>query len=86
MITGINGYDNGNDNGNGNDGFITVEQAAAHTSISFLEQAEQPPIFQQLPRGGQNKLKMKMRGNGRIFYIAEAFLFYSNEILLLMHS
>ena len=42
------------------DGFITGEEAAAR--ISFLEQAEQPPVFNQLPRGAHNKLKLKMKG------------------------
>lgn len=40
------------------DGFITGEQAAAQ--ISFLEQAEEPPVFQQLPRGAVNKSKLRM--------------------------
>lgn len=39
------------------DGFITGEEA-----VRFLEQAEQPPIFNQLPRGANNKLKLKMKG------------------------
>lgn len=39
------------------DGFITGEEA-----VRFLEQAAQPPIFNQLPRGANNKLKLKMKG------------------------
>lgn len=42
------------------DAFLTGEQAAAQ--ISFLEQADRPPIFEQLPRGAQNKSKLKMKG------------------------
>jgi hypothetical protein len=43
------------------EGFLTGEQAAAQ--ISFLEQADRPPIFEQLPRGAQNKSKLKMKGS-----------------------
>lgn len=42
------------------DNFITGEQAAKQ--ISFLEQAERPPIFNQLPRGAKSKSKLKMKG------------------------
>lgn len=50
--------DNNDDSTKG--GFLTGEQAAAQ--ISFLEQADRPPIFEQLPRGAQNKSKLKMKG------------------------
>ena len=62
LTTNGSGNDDGYGNDDDNDGFITGEQAASR--ISFLEQAEQPPIFQQLPRGAHKKLKMKMRGSG----------------------
>lgn len=51
---------NENDDGTSQERFLTGEQAAAQ--ISFLEQAERPPIFQHLPRGAQNKSKLKMKG------------------------
>uniref|UniRef100_A0A7S2SL71 Uncharacterized protein n=1 Tax=Eucampia antarctica TaxID=49252 RepID=A0A7S2SL71_9STRA len=40
------------------DGFVTGEQAVAR--ISFLDQVEQPPTFDRLPRGAQHK-KAKMQ-------------------------
>lgn len=40
--------------------FITGEQAAAQ--ISFLDRVEEPPVFELLPRGAQNKSKLKLRG------------------------
>lgn len=48
--SGLSKYDN-------DDGFVTGENA-----VSFLEQAERPPIFNQLPRGAHKKLKLKMKG------------------------
>ena len=63
-----NSDDAGEDrDGNGyNDGFVTGEDAAAAAAReSFLEQAEQPPSFKQLPHGAQHKkLKMKIKGAG----------------------
>ena len=63
-----NSDDAGEDrDGNGyNDGFVTGEDAAAAAAReSFLEQAEQPPSFKQLPHGAQHKkLKMKIEGAG----------------------
>jgi len=61
-----NSDDAGEDrDGNGySDGFVTGEDAAA-ARVSFLERAEQPPSFKQLPRGAQHKkLKMKIKGVG----------------------
>ena len=61
-----NSDDAGEDrDGNGyNDGFVTGEDAAA-ARVSFLDRAEQPPSFKQLPRGAQHKkLKMKIKGVG----------------------
>mmetsp|Transcript_11286 Transcript_11286/g.21109 ORF Transcript_11286/g.21109 Transcript_11286/m.21109 type:complete len:352 (-) Transcript_11286:62-1117(-) len=45
-------------NADDSDGFITGEQAAARAS--FLEQVEEPPVFNQLPRGAVNKSKLRM--------------------------
>lgn len=45
------------------DGFITGEQAVAR--VSFLEQAEQPPVFKQLPRGAKEKSKTKKDHKGK---------------------
>ena len=61
-----NSDDAGEDrDGNGySDGFVTGEDAAA-ARVSFLDRAEQPPSFKQLPRGAQHKkLKMKIKGVG----------------------
>lgn len=54
-------YNNGNHNDNNDKPrLLTGEEAAAQ--ISFLEQADRPPIFNYLPRGAQKKSKLHMNG------------------------